>query len=394
MSLAVSILAWDHPDLAQTKQRLVDRLLDECIPTDMSVPDYFVDRIKQGLPPHPVPLLVGAVDNCTSVFPKCAHSAVMLLSLLVSQRPANLFFLLDPKPVVAMASGYLRHVSTRVMNAECIVEEKFGITELLNIIPLLYYLADWHEAVPFLERYQLAAGVASLAINIVHSCHRDPAQDCSIRESVKQFPELHKAKIPLKGLYGADCQATAAALESNPLSFTAGVFVEILARWQRLGVPCNTQLIPQSDSTGELDPCTVAESLKEYLPKWKALAEAVPALAPISSLWKALASSRTPKVGGVIRKSLQKISMRCALPSCILTRSFTDGGPLKLCSGSCQGLARYCGAVHQREHHKQHSIFCRRQDPIDEDTRNFEMQHPLLKDVLPEDRECLYRALN
>ena len=58
--------------------------------------------------------------------------------------------------------------------------------------------------------------------------------------------------------------------------------------------------------------------------------------------------------------------MTCALRGCTRS-SAADGGDLKICSGGCGGLARYCCGEHQREHWRQHKRFCRAQQKVSDD---------------------------
>jgi hypothetical protein len=77
----------------------------------------------------------------------------------------------------------------------------------------------------------------------------------------------------------------------------------------------------------------------------------------------ALAADTRPPLpelhASLLRGPLHRVGMRCALLGCG-AGSQPDGRPLLRCSGGCQGLARYCGAAHQKRDWASHKTFCKR----------------------------------
>jgi hypothetical protein len=141
LSGAISLLTWTPSEdkdsfikeaLAERQDYLINLLIDP--------------RPLCGVPQltlcTPLASLVGLIDNCSQCYPKCAQNAVTLLSLVVSNRPSRCLSQLDPEFILPAMKNFFRTIFPRVSNAQCIVEEYFGITQILNAIPLLYYLGD------------------------------------------------------------------------------------------------------------------------------------------------------------------------------------------------------------------------------------------------------------
>ena len=143
MSIIISILTINEPSQAlfEGQERLAGLLLEEA-PPGQATQAWLLAQIgiQRG---HAIPLLVGLVDNCYMAFPKVAHLAASLLSILTARRPAAALCTLDPLMLTRALVDYLGEVATRVSNANCRVEEHFGVIQLLNVAPLLYYLGDW-----------------------------------------------------------------------------------------------------------------------------------------------------------------------------------------------------------------------------------------------------------
>lgn len=63
-----------------------------------------------------------------------------------------------------------------------------------------------------------------------------------------------------------------------------------------------------------------SDTFKEYMHKWKQVAESSPALSYILPIVEALARSEKPALpsdeGGLLRRPLQRVGMRCAKPGC------------------------------------------------------------------------------
>lgn len=161
-------------------------------------------------------------------------------------------------------------------------------------------------------------------------------------------------------------------LDKRPASFAAACLVEVLARWAFRGVPVSDAQSPAAPppelavrmSARERERYTkpVSASFTEYEPRMVALARKRPALAFVVPLYAAIARGEKPEQPLMEESFLRgplHARMTCALPGCGRT-TFEDGTRLKLCSGDCGGLARYCSETHMRENWVRHQRFCRR----------------------------------
>lgn len=104
------------------------------------------------------------------MLPKLATKAMALLSLLVSRRPAAALSLLDPYAVEKAMFDSLRGIFYRTATAPCFVENRYGLAQLIDAVPLLYHMADWRPAARGARRRldELPAAIASLVVNLLH----------------------------------------------------------------------------------------------------------------------------------------------------------------------------------------------------------------------------------
>lgn len=356
-SLICSLLRWPGKDASAAELEGVELLLDKLAieaPAGVSPARFIISEVQAGRNPLIVQL-VGIVDNCHNAFPQCAHTAVALLSLIVARRPAASLCLLDPQPVIDSLYEYLGALSPRVMNAECIVEEHFGIIQLMNAAPLLYFLGDWKESLRVLSRTVLPSAVASIVCNIIHSATKSDAHRTDRSPDLEELPEMVNARLLVARLFGEE---HARLIQSRPMSAAAGLLIEILGRWAHCGIPVREGLIPTSNPR---ERCTVAMSLEEYMPRLKKLTVRLPIIEYCLPIAEAIIENRKPSLptNGLLRSFVLHNWVKCGLQRCRAS-TCADGKQLKRCSGGCRGLARYCSPEHQKEHWKKHKFFCKR----------------------------------
>ena len=244
---------------------------------------------------------------------------------------------------------------------------------MVDILPLLYHLGDWKEAAAVMDpaRNALSITVASLTVNLIHNVTDERCQlDTPIEALQARFPELAGAASKLRSLLGAD---GAALLAAKPGTFAMACLLEVLGRWQLRGVAVNTGRCPAAPlpevaarlSARQVREYTesVQDMLQEYTPRLQQAVRATPAVAFVAPIYAALAAGSKPPLPpaecSLLRGPLHA-HMRCALPGCASAYEAGGGGRLKICSGGCCGLARYCCAAHQAEHWEQHKRFCKR----------------------------------
>eukprot|EP00600_Ochromonadales_sp_CCMP1393_P016729 CAMPEP_0175035680 /NCGR_PEP_ID=MMETSP0005-20121125/23359_1 /TAXON_ID=420556 /ORGANISM="Ochromonas sp., Strain CCMP1393" /LENGTH=501 /DNA_ID=CAMNT_0016296775 /DNA_START=968 /DNA_END=2473 /DNA_ORIENTATION=+ len=347
LSLSISLLIWKTEDsrLLQLQDRFVESFI---VPTTR----LYENRITS------LSVIIGLVDNCYRVFPVLAHKAAALLSIITARQPSKALPKLDADMLLAALYVYIGDIAKRVCNALCLVEEYFGITQLLNVLPLLYYMGEWPESAVNLKKRQFPQAVAALAINVLHSLSNmnDSNSTCPTMDAPRdltRFQELSGAEVMVKSLYG---EQGAVYMDQNPMSFVCVALMETLARWQSgCGVEVSKAPIPVKVG---YEP--VSASVLEYLPQFEQLAQRTPHFAFILPVVRAFSSDSVVKQPdssqGLLRGPLLHASMKCAYPPCSVYEN------LKSCSGHCKGLARYCCKEHQKLDWGQHKTFCNRME--------------------------------
>ena len=117
---------------------------------------------------QPTASLLGMIDHCQGPLPKVANAAASLLGMVLSLRPTAVMSALDPEPLSRMLYCSLNAIFGRIKHTTCLVEQTFGVSELVNVIPLLYHLGDWAHSNVALPRHGLPASIGSLSINMLH----------------------------------------------------------------------------------------------------------------------------------------------------------------------------------------------------------------------------------
>jgi hypothetical protein len=333
LSIAIGILSWeclDNSALSICQDNLLNTM------TQVSYEGIIPAGLERNALPL-LPLLNGIIDNCTVKFPRCAHHAVSLFSIVLARRPSTSLSILDPIELVKAMNGYLRALAPRVSNADCKVEETFGSTELLNALPILFFIGDWKESSVLLSVNHMPECLGSLAINILHSASCDTHVDCPL--DYTRFPELLSARVFVDILFGVNGRKI---LYSTPQTFLAVALMEVLCRWSsHCQVAVSQAVIPCSGG----EDCTVKASVAEYMSRWEAMVERTPEVAFILPVLVDFATSGRPRQhpAGLLRGPMLHASCRCAYPVCTYR-----GDSFSACSGGCRGLARYCCKVCKR----------------------------------------------
>jgi hypothetical protein len=238
-------MRWQHPALEKAQDAILvlfvkpsDTLTYD--PADPGFPRVSSHIATKGsMPILTVILAIAFVDNGTIGTPHAAHLAADLFSFIVARRPASCFGVLDPQPAVEAVMKLLFGIFNRVKGPHCLVEECFGTVQVpchlpcishsltsknpphplphhqvINVLPLLYYLCDWPDSIPHVRLKRLPETIFSLATNMVHNWAQERPRkvpngsrrnDCPI--DIATFPELHRARIHIWPLLGPSSSA-------------------------------------------------------------------------------------------------------------------------------------------------------------------------------------------
>lgn len=336
--------------------------------------DWFLQQMSVSRSFAPCALLA-AIDSCTAILPKCAHLAVSLLSLLVSRRPAAMMAQMDAEPWAAALYRYLQPVFDRIKVIPCKVEEVYGVSQLIAVIPLLYHLSDWARAKEILARHDLPMVMASFAVHMVWLVGDGQVEDRPLDEAT--FPELAAARCSIARVFGGG--AGARLLQDRPVTFAFAAVIELLGRWQYRGVDVSRlrcSCTPPEDIAPTLTARqranyteTVGAMVTECMPKLDSIIARTPEIAFTKPIAEALARGVRPSLprqdANLLRGPLHA-HMTCGMPGCMRTTT-VGGGALKQCNGGCSGLVRYCCTEHQRAHWPQHKRFCKNQQRVVDD---------------------------
>jgi len=366
LTLAISLLTWRAP---ADSDLLLDCFL-QLPPSGVDPREWADTHLQRGDYLLALPMLLSdAVSSCARTLPKLASLSMALLSVIVSRRPEAALSTLKPAVVEVTTFNWLGEVFSRVARTDCPVEERFGMGQLQDALPLLYHLGDWPEAVSQAVKPKpnaLPALLASLTVNMIHDLAN--ADDPPLETMLPQFPEVRTAGTRVGSCFG-NCEL----LRDRPGAFTVGCLVEILGRWACRGIPVGSAATPSSPlpeqaatmSARELrEHVETAQTMfAEYEERFNGIVRSAPALAVVQPIFAAIAHGTKPElppVAGSLLRGPLHAHMRCALPGCDRTTDAESGGRLKMCSGGCGGLARYCCTAHARQNWPHHKPFCSR----------------------------------
>jgi len=310
-----------------------------------------------------VALLDVVGDAAMAVCPRASHLAIVVLSQCATRRRGATLCALPPNRVLHSVRLLLQDISTRVFNNQCIVEERFGVIELINACPLLHALAEHPR---WREHRSIVCEVAVFVPHLVHATHVcDGENDAPLSDYRKlNHPELRRASVLVD--FDRDL------VERRPMSFAACAFLEILAHFHHKGLQVASHPFPGEGRVADLINSYVDRPQDAEYKGWLAdvlggdrqfrygidIAHAIAANLP---------PPRIP-TDALLRGHLERHAQRCALPGCSATSARVDDSaaadarprPLRICSGSCEGLARYCCPQHQKAHWRIHKRHCAR----------------------------------
>ena len=298
--------------------------------------------------PHTVQLLIQVIAHCRRAAPKVAKRAVATLSLVMMPSPGNVLTMITtPEALILVIERYMAELGSRCCQAECIVEEQFGLKELMDFTPLLYVAGTWKECRPYFEGLALRLGI--IAINVIHTAERDDGE-YDVPPDTEVHPSLVNAILYVDGMFGTKFQKL---LVKNPFSLGAALMTEVLASWQEQGISVTNEVMNPDGST-------VGSSYIEYRPQIKRLMKRVPELEYLKPLITALETNQKPDVmrDGVFLKAMLTNSSKCGFLSCNNSRA--EGHKLSKCSGKCNKSVQYCSKDHQKADWAFHQILCKR----------------------------------
>lgn len=257
----------------------VDMLIDLAAPVlPVGVdPVKHVTNLSSRGPEHtPILLgLVGLLDECSVTFPKSAHTAAGLLSLIIARRPATALSYLDEKVYVKLFQCHLSSIFPYLHNSQCRVDERYGLVSLFNCLPALYYMVNIKNAPHLLKKHAFSASLASLICNLVCSAAGDEESDKP--PNTQHFPELATLPVAIAPLF--QLSAVSKKLYSKrPMTYAIVCLIEILGRWHSKNISVVDDKIPTNTA-----PVSVSEGLAEYRDKFDILANRSPSIRPVLS---------------------------------------------------------------------------------------------------------------
>ncbi|KAL7544176.1 hypothetical protein ACHAWF_007549 [Thalassiosira exigua] len=335
----------------------------------------------------PITLVLGLMDNCSRAFPKVAHYAAGLLSLLIVTNPASAFSCLDGKTFADSTYNYFGEVFGLVHNSECMVEEYFGVVAYLNILPALYHFGMWNEAKSSRMFNVVVAIFVSITLNICHGTTSGVSDDdaeladldviSDPPRDLQNLPEMLSAKVFWESLLLVRDETTGPSssnrhrprprdwriklLHDRTRTFAVLAGIEVLGWWSAKGIDLSRANVPVSRGpAGE-----ISDFLRESLPRIRLLIRGSTQneeLSPyIERMVASLLNKRRPKVPSASTSLLHGPfyydSRRCGL--CHKTESEV-GHVLLICGGGCCGLEQYCSKKHQRADWKKHKFWCKK----------------------------------
>ncbi len=253
------------------------------------------------------------------------------------------------------------------------VENRFGIAQLLDWIPLLYHLGDWKEAcnvmTPRLD--QVPAALVKAAVHLLNLVSDNDASNSPMDDAlIKETPFVRDARSRMHEHLG-DADACR-LLRERPLTYAMACVIEVLGRWQHKGIPVSKARIAAAPPPHLLRTLTrqqqrdytepATQAMAEHVPRLRRVVDDEPRLNYLVPILSALVEDTRPALPptdvALLREPLHR-HLTCSSYGCSNAMR-EDGRPLHLCGGDCGGLARYCSAEHQKAHWPVHKVFCKR----------------------------------
>uniref|UniRef100_A0A0G4I381 Uncharacterized protein n=1 Tax=Chromera velia CCMP2878 TaxID=1169474 RepID=A0A0G4I381_9ALVE len=290
-SATLSLLLWDAPELSDIQKSLLEEMSHKASKNAQQLQQ----SIEEGRYPI-LTVLLGQVDNALISAPRLAISAMKLMSILVLQRPAALLEQTDAR----MLAQILRRVSQYLLNLiwdPCRVKIWFGISHILDLLPLLYFLAAKPKGIGVVEAERdLVPNMIAISDRLLNCSFAD--KDLDIRFPVEEYGCLRKAFPATTSMHAQQGAATRALLESHPASFAAFCTVELLHWWELCGVPVrSTQVNAYADKEDEKGMAPAGKEaftlpgyaiLEKNLAGWKRLANKNQLLAGVDEMTRQL----------------------------------------------------------------------------------------------------------
>ena len=308
----------------------------------------------------PVVPLVGLLDLMNQVDNElCArapHLAAAIISLCLTRRRVASYAAFNADDVMETILRYLQNVATRVFNNDCLVEERFGVVELINILPLLLYAAEhrtWRQAL--VRNFGIIISIATYICQLCHNTHNVDFENDGA-------PDFERFPCFRRGFVLVDVDHDLAT--TRPFAFATCALLEVLARWHNKGLAVARIIVPDDEDLG-----AVLNSYYDH-PDWPQyrnwltdlLTNRDPRFTYGLAILQALVSHQDVDIhiptSAILRQNLERRHLRCALPGCDRTTSADTESPLRSCNGGCEGLARYCSVDHQRLHWRRHKRHC------------------------------------
>ena len=356
---ATTLLALTANLLSREDSDLLVQLLAPQPPRGMSAVDFVSAEVRSGKRGFVCMLqLYALIDLASTAFPNAVHYAAACVSLVVCRRPVRAFQLMDDDALCGALHNYFEHLLDLLGGSRYVEKEMcFGIAELINILPLLYWMGDWKHVLAPISDHNLPASIATILLNLVDSQNKHGTSDDHI-DVPWDLENGKTATVFIEPLILRNSRGTASnVLRDHPLSWTIAATFELLDKWAACGIPVGTARLDSKVGRGPFSTC-----LKKYIARLDTLAPqarqiAIPLATALATQTRPLSPSALQE-SSFLKSPLIRLASRCEL--CGTAEAATDS-TIRRCGGGCRGLAQYCCIEHQKEHWPQHKGWCKMQ---------------------------------
>ena len=334
----------------------------------------------------PITSAIGLVDNCSRAFPKIAQHAAGLLSILICTNPASAFSCLNGKMFVESVNKYFEEV-WRLNTSECLVEQYFGVTTYLNILPALFHFGMWNEAKSSRIFNHMIASFVSFTVNMSQYAtsaipKNDDVDTASLDQiydpprDLDEFPEMISANVYWESLLLVKDEMQDSSspnrnlprdwrvqlLHQRPRTFAVVAGIEVLGWWSAKGIDFSSVEIRSGDSDTE----SISNVLRTFASsRIRLMIRGSPwdeQLSPyinriMDSIMNGTKAKKPPHRVSLLYGPFFYDSRRCGF--CQKTEQEV-GHDLLSCLGGCCGLEQYCCKEHQKSDWKKHKFWCKR----------------------------------